>query len=192
MSNTSMKRIPNFNPEILKKIEEQLKLKLENDFSPEDLFDYIYAVLHSPKYRETYKEFLKIDFPRIPYPTDKDNFWELVALGRQIRELHLLESSLLSVSKNIRFDGGTDLTVEKPKYDPETQRVYINQSVYFEGVSEIAWNFYIGGYQPAQKWLKDRKGRQLSVDDVKHYTQMIVAMSETDRLMKEIDNVIEI
>ena len=187
-----MKRIPNFNPEILKKIEEQLKLKLENDFSPEDLFDYIYAVLHSPKYRETYKEFLKIDFPRIPYPTDKDNFWELVALGRQIRELHLLESSLLSVSKNIRFDGGTDLTVEKPKYDPETQRVYINQSVYFEGVSEIAWNFYIGGYQPAQKWLKDRKGRQLSVDDVKHYTQMIVAMSETDRLMKEIDNVIEI
>jgi len=161
-------------------------------FTPEDLFDYIYAVLHSPKYRETYKEFLKIDFPRIPYPTDTDNFWKLVELGRKIRELHLLESPLLSASKNIRFDGGSDLTVEKPKYNTETQRVYINDSVYFEGVDGIAWNFHIGGYQPAQKWLKDRKGRQLSVDDVKHYAQMIVAMHETNRLMGEIDNVIEI
>ena len=184
------KRKPNFDSEILKKIEASLKLKLETDFTPEDLFDYIYAVLHSPKYRETYKEFLKIDFPRIPYPTKQNNFWQLVELGRQIRELHLLESPLLNASKNIRFDGGTDLTVEKPKYVPETQRVYINDSVYFEGVNEIAWNFYIGGYQPAQKWLKDRKGRELSVDDVKHYTQMIIAMGETDRLMKEVDNVI--
>lgn len=185
-------RKPNFNSEILEAIEKSIKLKLETDFSPEDIFDYIYAILHSSKYRETYKEFLKIDFPRIPYPTDKDNFWKLVKLGRQIRELHLLESPLLSASKNIRFDGGTDLTVEKPKYEAKTQRVYINESVYFEGVSEIAWNFYIGGYQPAQKWLKDRKGRPLSVDDVKHYTQMIIAMSETDRLMREIDNVIKI
>ncbi len=185
-----MKKIPNFNPEILKKIETSLKLKLEIDFAPEDLFDYIYAVLHSPKYREKYKEFLKIDFPKIPYPKNANNFWQLAKLGKQIRELHLMESPLLEKSKNIKFDGGTNLTVDKPHYTPEQKRVYINQNVYFEKVPEIAWNFYVGGYQPAQKWLKDRKNEQLSVNDVKHYTQIIIAMSETHNLMQKIDEVI--
>lgn len=166
-------------------------LKSQKTFSPEDIFDYIYAILHSPTYRATYKEFLKIDFPRIPYPKNPENFWKLVDLGRQIRELHLLESPLLSASKNIKLKGGTDLTIEKPKYDPETKRVYINETVYFEGVPKISWDFYIGGYQPAQKWLKDRKGRQI-YEDVDHYRKMMVSMSETDRLMKEIDKVIKL
>ena len=127
--------------------------------SPLDLLDYIYAVLHCPSYRETYKEFLKIDFPLIPYPENAKTFWQFVALGREIRLLHLLESPKLS--KFITgFPVGGDNVVQKIDY--ADGRVYINKDQYFEGVPEVAWDFYIGGYQVCQKWLKDRKGRKLS------------------------------
>ncbi len=158
----------------------------EGDFAPIDILDYIYAVLHSPTYREKYKEFLKIDFPRVPYPKDKDTFWRLVKLGGEIRQIHLLESP--TVERYITqypIDGNN--VVVKPKY--ENGKVYINDTQYFDNVPEIAWNFYIGGYQPAQKWLKDRKERKLEFDDILHYQKIIVALSETDRLMKEIDKI---
>jgi predicted helicase len=155
-------------------------------FSPLDLLDYIYAVMHSPTYREKYKEFLKIDFPRIPYPDDATTFWQLVALGKEIRLLHLMESPKLAKFIT-RYPMGGDNSVQKIEY--EGGRVYINKDQYFEGVPEVAWKFYIGGYQPAQKWLKDRKGRQLNFDDITHYQKIIVALTETDRLMKEIDAV---
>jgi predicted helicase len=157
-------------------------------FAPIDLLDYIYAVLHSPSYREKYKEFLKIDFPRVPYPHDKDSFWQLVNLGGELRQIHLLESPVVErYITQYPVDGNN--VVCKPSY--QDGKVYINDSQYFAGVPEIAWNFYIGGYQPAQKWLKDRKERRLEFDDILHYQKIIVALVETNRLMKEIDGVLE-
>ena len=157
-------------------------------FAPIDLLDYIYAVLHSPKYRETYKEFLKIDFPRVPFPKEQKQFWDLVALGKQIRELHLLESEKVNNFISTYPEDGNNI-VEKPNY--KNGNVHINTNQYFANVPEVAWNFYIGGYQPAQKWLKDRKNMELSYEDIIHYNKMIVALAETDRLMREVDEVLK-
>lgn len=186
-------RIPNLNTEIIKQIAEKLGLTFtnekettENTFAPIDILDYIYAVLHSLTYREKYKEFLKIDFPRVPYPKDQNTFWQLVKLGEEIRQIHLLESP--TVEKYItQYPMDGDNIVTKPKY--QDGKVYINNTQYFNFVPEIAWNFYIGGYQPAQKWLKDRKDRKLEIEDIFHYQKIIVALTETDRLMKEIDKI---
>jgi predicted helicase len=189
----SEERKPNLNPEIVNRIADLLGLTFtnekettENIFAPIDILDYIYAVLHSPTYREKYKEFLKIDFPRVPYPKDKDTFWLLVKLGGEIRKIHLLESSKVeNYITQYPIDGNN--VVQKPIF--ENGRVYINETQYFNNVPQLAWNFYIGGYQPAQKWLKDRKNRELTFEDISHYQKIIVALSETDRLMKEIDNI---
>lgn len=150
---------------------------------PQDLFDYIYAVLHSPSYRERYKEFLKIDFPRIPYPTDWEKFRDLAEKGEELRQLHLMED--LPNSTGVSFPVGGTLQVDCYKW--QDNRVYINEEQYFEGVPESAWNFYIGGYQPAQKWLKDRKGVTLSFEDVKHYQGIIYVLQQTGKIMDEID-----
>lgn len=217
--NNQPERVPNLNMEIVEKIAKDLGLHFSperpdyskqteetNQFYPEDILDYIYAVLHSPSYREKYKEFLKIDFPRVPYPNDAKTFWKLVELGRQIREIHLLESPVVEkfitqypISGNNEVtklyfeenyeivDGDTTINLD-PVYP--MGRVYINETQYFQQVPKTAWEFYIGGYQPAQKWLKDRKGRTLDFEDILHYQKIIVALFETDRLMKEVDNVI--
>ncbi|QIG90642.1 N-6 DNA methylase [Chryseobacterium sp. POL2] len=201
ISDETSERVPNLNMEIINKIANSLGLYFAperpnyseqteetNQFYPEDILDYIYAVLHSPSYREKYKEFLNIDFPRIPYPTDKKSFWILVELGKQIREIHLLESpNVEQFITQYPIDG--DNVVEKSMY--KNGNVYINANQYFANVPEIAWNFYIGGYQPAQKWLKDRKGRALDFEDILHYQKIIVALTDTDRLMMEVDNVVE-
>lgn len=194
-------RTPNLKPEIVKEIAEKLGLTFTNErestkdtFAPIDILDYIYAVLHSPTYREKYKEFLKIDFPRVPYPKDKKTFWKLVKLGGELREIHLLESPLVEKFKT-KYPIDSDNVVDKPRFTPNPKdkagmgSVFINNSQYFANVPETAWNFYIGGYQPAQKWLKDRKGRKLEFDDIQHYQKMIVALTETGRLMGEIDKV---
>ena len=187
-------RKPNLKPEIVALIATQLKLQFQSEkernsvssFAPIDILDYIYAVLHSPTYRETYKEFLKIDFPKIPYPKDANTFWQLVKLGAQIREIHLLESNVVE-NYITQFNVIGDNNVEKIKF--ENGKVYINETQYFDNVPEITWNFYIGGYQPAQKWLKDRKEKTLNFDDIFHYQKIIVALTETDRIMKEIDKI---
>lgn len=186
-------RIPNLKSEIVKQIAENLGLKFtnekettENTFAPIDILDYIYAILHSPTYREKYKEFLKIDFPRVPYPKDVTTFWQLVKLGGEIRQIHLLESPIVEKYITQYPEDGTNM-VTKPTY--ANGKVYINDTQYFASVPETAWNFYIGGYQPAQKWLKDRKDRKLEFDDILHYQKIIVALTETDRLMKEIDGI---
>ncbi len=172
-------------------------------FVPIDILDYIYAVLHSPTYREKYKEFLKIDFPSVPYPKDADTFWQLVALGGELRAIHLLESP--KVTRLItKFPVGGDDLVEKVAFfgtqaplpasvSPAgkgacvpTGSVYFNSTQYFEDVPETAWNFYIGGYQPAQKWLKDR---QLNYDNINRYQKIIVALTETGRLTEAIDEI---
>ncbi len=158
----------------------------EGYFAPIDILDYIYAVLHSPSYREKYKEFLKIDFPRVPYPKNADTFWQLVKLGSQIRQIHLLESPI-SEKYITQYPMDGDNVVGKTKY--QDGNVYINDMQYFANVPQVAWEFYIGGYQPAQKWLKDRKDRTLDFEDILHYQKIIVALSETDRLMKEVDKI---
>ncbi len=219
------------------------KVDFQENFAPIDILDYIYAVLHSPSYREKYKEFLKIDFPRVPFPQSvgtsrdlsvhnpdaveinrdisvhnpdadeinrdksfqdiQDKFWKLVKLGSELRQIHLLESEV--VEKRItQFDIDGTNVVSKPKFvnsppleecpKDEVEKnnklignVYINETQYFANVPEVAWNFYIGGYQPAQKWLKDRKGRELTTEDIFHYQKIIVALTETDRIMKDVD-----
>jgi len=155
-------------------------------FSPMDILDYIYAVLHSPSYREKYKEFLKIDFPRVPYPKDAASFWALVKLGGALRALHLLESPTVE-DYITEYPEDGDNTVGKIKY--QDGKVYLNDTQYFGNVPQVAWEFYIGGYQPAQKWLKDRKERSLAFDDILHYQKIIVALTETARLMQEIDQI---
>jgi len=184
-------RTPNLNQEIVNQIAEKINLTFTNEkeetkstFAPLDIFDYIYAVLHSPRYREKYKEFLKIDFPRIPYPENKETFWHLVKLGGELRTIHLLDNPIVEKYITSYPISGSNI-VEKPEY--KGGKVFINKDQHFDKVPEIAWDFYIGGYQPAQKWLKDRKGRELSVDDIFHYQKIIVALTETDRIMKEID-----
>jgi len=158
------------------------------------IFDYIYGVLHCPDYRETYKEFLKIDFPRIPYPSSPESFWDISGKGTQLHALHLMQNEAIGDTP-YPFDGEGDNVVDKPKFVPgdndtggtgPSGAVFINKTQSFAGVPEIAWNFYIGGYQPAQKWLKDRKGRELTFDDVRHYQKIIKILSETDSIMKTI------
>ncbi len=192
---TNTARTPNLNPAIIQQIADGLGIAFEaekstqNSFSPIDVLDYIYAVLHSPNYREKYKEFLKIDFPRVPYPSDLSTFRKLVDLGGQIRQIHLLESPIVEeyiTEYPIAGDDKVGKIVAKPT-EEHFVRVYINESQYFDKVPKIAWEFYIGGYQPAQKWLKDRKDRTLNFEDILHYQKIIVALTETDRLMKAID-----
>ncbi len=197
-------RTPNLDPKIVQSIADKINLTFtpekedeKNTFASIDILDYIYAVLHSPGYREKYKEFLKIDFPRVPYPKDTATFWALVKLGTQIRQIHLLESPTVEqYITSYPKDGDNIITRKLTKtsigYEAtsDTQgRVWINDEQYFDNVPLVAWEFYIGGYQPAQKWLKDRKGRTLDFDDILHYQKIIVALSETDRLMKEIDTI---
>ncbi|TRZ68551.1 MAG: DNA methyltransferase [Methanothrix sp.] len=204
-------RTPNLNPDFVADMEHKLKLEfvpggkgdLEKNFGPEDVFGYIYAVFHSPTYRERYAEFLKIDFPRVPLTSDGELFRRLVVLGRELAALHLLESPKLS-QRMTRYPVPGDHMIERgyPKYYPpgdkvpktkeplENGRVYINKTQYLEGVPPEVWNFHVGGYQVCHKWLKDRKGRQLSYDDLATYQKVVVALKETMHLMKEIDELI--
>jgi len=144
--------------------------------------------LFSPTYRERYKEFLKIDFPRVPYPENVEQFWKLVELGGELRRLHLMKDVKLQ-------DGMADFNiegsciVEKVEKDDTADKVYINDAQYFDNVPLVAWNFYIGGYQPAQKWLKDRKGRELKYEDILHYRKIIKVLVETEEVMREIDEI---
>ncbi len=197
-------RSPNLNPEIIKKISESVRLtftpekeETKGTFAPIDILDYIYAVLHSPTYRETYKEFLKIDFPRVPYPKNQKIFWQMVEIGGELRTVHLLENPIVEqYITTYPKDGDNTVTRKITKKDFEitgkkskTGRVWINDGQYFDGIPETAWEFYIGGYRPAQKWLKDRKGRQLGFEDILHYQKIIVALHRTDIVMKKIDKI---
>ena len=125
-------------------------------------------------------------YPCVPYPKNQDSFWELVKLGAELREIHLLHSPKTNEFITTYPEHG-DNTVERSKY--EDGKIWINEKQYFDKVPKIAWEFYIGGYQPAQKWLKDRKNQQLSFEDILHYQKIIVALNETARIMSEIDHV---
>ena len=210
---TENTRTPNLDPKIVAEIAKGLGLTFTPEkettagtFAPIDILDYIYAVLHSPTYRETYKEFLKIDFPRVPFPNSpqtlekeglQKRFWKLVKLGGELRQLHLLESDKVEDYITGYPENGDNIVTRKMTtkdlgYAATSDthgNVWINDNQYFENVPLEAWEFYIGGYQPAQKWLKDRNGRELSFEDILHYQKIIVALTETARIMEEIDSV---
>lgn len=191
------RRRPNLNPEFIKDISEKVGLEfvedgrgnLDKTFGPDDIFNYAYAVFHSPTYRTRYAEFLKIDFPRLPLTSDKGLFKSLTAKGSELVALHLMESPTLDKLITLYPVPGSSV-VENVRYDENAKRVYINKEQYFEGVLPEVWNFHIGGYQVAQKWLKDRKSRVLTYDELTHYQKIIVAVKETVRLMDEIDEII--
>ena len=164
-------------------------------FSPEDVFYYIYAVFHSPDYRERYDQFLRADFPRVPPPTGAPLFRALAALGRQLVATHLLRSDALDIS-SVTFPVPGDNNVARgyPKYTvPQScdenapGHVYINRRQYFAGVVPTVWRFRIGGYQPMDKWLKDRRNRTLSFDDQQHYRRIAAALASTTELMMAVD-----
>jgi predicted helicase len=182
----------NFNSGIISKIEHSLGLKLaysiqENHFTGENLIDYIYAVLYSNKYRLAYNDFLKVDFPRVPYPTDQETFWKLVEIGGKLRECHLMQTEFDTAPYSFTGDGTNEIV--KPEY--KNGRVYISKTQYFDNVPQAQWEQYIGGYQPLQKWLKDRKKTALSAEDIEHYKKIIAALRLTEELMAEIDQVVE-
>ena len=174
-------RIPNVSEKVFNIMREQV-----DDLALEDLVDYIYAVLYSPSYRETYKEFLKIDFPRVPYPKNAEQFHRLAEKGAELRKLHLMENAS-SWPMTVSFPVAGDNIIDKLAF--ADGKVFINATQYFGGVSDLAWNFFIGGYQPAQKWLKDRKGRALDYQDILHYGHIIYALEQTGCIMKEIDEI---
>lgn len=170
-------------PNLDKEIWDKISVSVGEETTPEGIFDYIYAVLHSPAYRTKYKEFLKIDFPRIPYPASKEEYHRLSAIGSQLRKLHLMEN--MPQSNYAQFNTPGDNLVDKPTYKDGC--VWVNKEQCFADVPETAWNFYIGGYQPAQKWLKDRCGCTLSFEDVKHYQRIIYVLTQTAQIMNTID-----
>ena len=196
-------RVPNFNPAFVTKITQKLNLEFTPDadgdlkatFGAENIFHYIYAIFHSQTYRARYKEFLKIDFPRVPLTSSVNVFQRLCALGKKLVELHLLESP--DVGHFItRYPIAGENRIEKgyPKYalpkDEKPGRININTTQYIEGVSPEVWKIYIGGYQVLQKWLKDRRGRQLSYDDLTHVQKVVVALQKTLEVMEKIDEAI--
>ena len=172
---------------------------LQDTFGPEDVFHYIYAVFHSPTYRERYDQFLRTDFPRVPPPVNGALFRELAGLGRRLVDAHLLRPNAVSDSPaNFPVQGDNAVAAGYPKYAPpdadsdEAGRVYINRSQYFAGITPEVWQFRIGGYQPMDKWLKDRRRRVLSpYADLEHYRRMATSIAQTIELMPQVDDAIE-
>lgn len=190
-------RHPNISPDFIAELERGIGLAfvpdgsgdLKGTFGPEDVFHYIYAVLHSPSYRERYADFLKREFARVPLTSDKSLFAALAVKGSELVLLHVMESPALG-QVVAKFTASGSNEVEKVRYSDAEKRVYINKTQYFEGVEPEVWEFCVGGYQVCEKWLKDRKGHELSYNDVAHYQKIVVAIKETIQLMGEIDAVI--
>jgi predicted helicase len=166
---------------------EQLSVAYEQNPTPEDILYYIYGVFYSNIYRQTYAEFLKIDFPRVPFTTNYDLFKEIGKLGKQLAGLHLLKSPVLDLPV-AKFQGsGDNDRIDKVTFKEDERRIYINKDKYFEGIAPEVWNYHIGGYQVLHKYLKDRKGRIM--DDAPYYCRIITALSKTIEIQKKIDEI---
>ena len=176
-------RIPNFTNEFLQAVKECVREELP----PEEIFYYIYAVLYSPVYRQRYDEFLKIDFPRIPLPSSNELFKQLSNLGKELVDLHLLKASALDESEIAFRKSGSNI-VDKVRYDKRNRKVFINKEQWFEGVLREIWGYRIGAYQVMEKYLKVRKKRKLSVDEITHYMKMAKAIRLTIELQRKIDD----
>lgn len=194
-------RFPNLDPVVLERLATGLRLEwlpdgrgdLKRTFGPEDVFDYVYAILHSPTYRKRYAEFLRAEWPRVPFTSQTALFRRLCDFGNGLVALHVMGKA---GPKLPSFPVAGSNEVERIRYSEPGQgakngRVWINASQFFEDISPQIWDFHIGGYQVAEKWLKDRRGRKLSFDELEHYRKVISILSETGRLMPEIDAAIE-
>lgn len=177
-------------PNIDEQFYQKLTLAYDQKPTPEAIFYYIYGVLYSLTYRTKYAEFLKIDFPRIPFTANLKTFEQIGKLGKRLVDLHLVKSEELS-KPIARFQGSGGNLVEKPIYDVGTGSVNINKDQYFEGISNDEWEYQIGGYQVLHKWLKDRKGRYLSAEDIKHYCRVVTAIKKTIEIQKELEALYE-
>jgi hypothetical protein len=180
----------NFSPRFIDLLSGQLGLPLlpegqgdlETEIGPEDVFHYFYAVLYSPTYRKRYEVFVRTDFPRVPITSNRELFATLAGLGKELVDLHLMRATAPN-PPGYPIPGPN--TVEKPKF--RNNRIYINGQQYFDGVSESVWNYHVGGYQVADKWLKDKKGRSLTYDELTHYRHVIAALAKTIHLQAQID-----
>ena len=193
-------REPNLSKEFVEALSSALALEfvpdgpgdLRQSFGPEDVLHYIYAVLHSPEYRRRYADFLKSDFARVQITGDRSLFSALVDLGKRLTSLHLMESE---GGAEPSFPLTGDNRVDKERYRPPVNgsqgRVYINRDQYFDGVTPETWEFTIGGYRPAEKWLKDRRRRTLSYEDITHYRRICAVLVETPRVMARVDDAID-
>lgn len=194
------KKFPNINigivNEIMKKtgqnyFENEDASTPDDSLTPNRIFNYTIAILHSKSYRERYLDSLKSDFPHIPFTSNKKLFIELYRLGENLVSLYLMKSKKFEDFITSFVGHGDNIVESIGNKSYRDGRLYINQEQYFEGVPEDVYNFHIGAYQVCQKWLKDRKGRQLSEEEIVHYQRIMVAINETIKIMKEIDNVIE-
>ena len=221
-----VERRANLNPEIVARIEAAVagaggaqftapeNADAINCVPPQAIFDYVYAILHMPEYRAKYREFLKTDFPRIPYPKDGETFRRFAAIGAQLRTTHLMKDPMPTLAErtaafpvagnnvvdSVRFDltqrhRDTEINEGGKNSEPlglcvknQCGRVYINDTQYFDNVTQEDFEFFIGGYQPAQKWLKDRKGRALTRDDLRHYQRIVLALRRTRTLMASLSD----
>ncbi|HHT9160042.1 MAG TPA: type ISP restriction/modification enzyme, partial [Candidatus Brocadiaceae bacterium] len=175
-------RKPNLSATII----EQLTQNYKKAPPPEQIFFYIYAVLYSNTYRTKYAEFLKIDFPRIPFTKDYKLFIKMGDCGKRLVDLHLLKSPEID-TPIAKFQGKGDNTIEKLRYEPT--RLFVNKDQYFEGVESEVFEYQIGGYQVCEKWLKDRKDKKLSLDDIKQYCNIVTAIRKTIEIQKAIDDI---
>jgi predicted helicase len=183
-------RSPNLKPDFSHTVSERLGLRfvpdgkgnLQSTVGPEDIFAYVYAILCSPGYRTRYETFLRTDFPRLPITSDAALFRKLVALGNKLVGLHLMK---VPGKNEPGYPIAGNNRVERMEL--EQDRVYINAEQYFEDVPEPVWQYRIGGYQVAHKWLKDRKDRTLTFDELQHYRRVIAALDDTIRIQAEID-----
>jgi type I restriction-modification system DNA methylase subunit len=179
---TNNNRTPNIDTTIISK----LTTTYNTESTPEDIFYYIYGILHSNTYRRKYAELLKIDFPKIPFTSNHDMFMKIGAIGKQLADLHLMKPKVFNHS-TIKYNGIGNHEVKKIAYDESTQQVSINKTQYFDGISKDIWEYQIGGYKPMQKWLKDRRHDNLTNDDVDHYRYIGAALEKTIALQSEID-----
>ncbi|MBA7588486.1 hypothetical protein ES708_30544 [subsurface metagenome] len=182
-NHTQTKKEPNISSFIFEKLNECYGRKP----APEEILYYIYGIFYSNIYRETYAEFLKIDFPRVLFTSNYDLFIEMGKLGKELANLHLLKSSELDLPIAKYQVSGDNDRIEKVTYKENEQRIYINKEKYFEGVTPEVWNYHIGGYQVLHKYLKDRKDRMM--DDAPRYCRIVTALYKTIEIQKQIDNI---
>ena len=182
----------NLSPEIQQILTQTYKQPIESLARP--FFNYIYTIFHAPSFRTRYAEFLKQDFPRVQITPDKKLFFQLAKLGQELTDLHLLKGTELKEGKTQFKDEGllknAPKIVSKVTYDSKSQKVFINENHYFSSIDEETFQFQIGGYQVLHKWLKDRKGRELTSEDISHYIKVVESLKRTQKLMLKIDDVI--
>jgi len=175
-------KVENFKSEFRKFINDLCN----EDFTAQQILSYIYAILHSPTYRTKYAEFLKIDFPRIPFTEDKNLFEQLSELGWQLIQAHLMNNEALNnIEEKIHCADFNNHEVEKPVFN--NNKLFFNKQEYFYPVTKQVYEFYIGGYQVLDKYLKDRKGRKLTLFEIQHVSNIIKVLGFTIEQMEKID-----